>query len=153
MMSRRFQFWWRWLIAVTATMQGLGLGMVLLPGPTQQVFNLLMFGSIQGNPTYGEASLPYIMLVYAVLGATLFGWGIALLLILWGPFRRGESEGWCMMTFSALAWFVPDTAYSLLSGFWPNAVLNLSFGIAFAIPLALTYPYFYSPETRKTLKL
>jgi hypothetical protein len=36
---------------------------------------------------------------------------------------------------SALAWFIPDTSYSLISGFWQNAVLNLAFAMLFALPL------------------
>ena len=30
---------------------------------------------------------------------------------------------------------MPDTLYSLLSGFWPNAVLNAGFALLFAVPL------------------
>ena len=42
------------------------------------------------------------------------------------------------MVVSLLAWFVPDTALSLLSGFWQNAALNLVFAVLFALPLAAT---------------
>ena len=124
-----------------------GISMVLLPGPTQKLFNLLMFGSIEGNPTFGEAAVAYISFISAVLGAVMVGWGVVLLYILIGPFRRGEAEGWRMVTVSVVAWFIPDTGYSLWSGFWQNAVLNAVFAIAFAVPLVATYKEFNEERT------
>ena len=47
-----------------------------------------------------------------------------------------------MMAVSLVAWFVPDTTFSLWSGFWQNAVLNLVLGVIFVIPLATTYRVF-----------
>jgi hypothetical protein len=138
-MKNKSVFWLWWLIIVTFSVLLLGISMVLLPDPTQKLFNLLILGSIEGNPTFNEAAITYIKLVYAVLGALMFGWGMLLLYILLGSFRRGEAEGWRMMTLSVTAWFIPDTGYSLWSGFWQNAVLNLGFAIAFAIPLIATY--------------
>jgi integral membrane sensor domain MASE1 len=38
----------------------------------------------------------------------------------------------------AVSLFVPDTLYSLASGFWPNAVLNSVFALVFALPLWAT---------------
>lgn len=46
--------------------------------------------------------------------------------------------GWNLIALSVAAWFVPDTSYSLLSGFWQNAVLNTVFAGLFAIPLWAT---------------
>lgn len=43
-----------------------------------------------------------------------------------------------MLVISLVAWFVPDTLYSLASGFWPNAVLNSVFALVFALPLWAT---------------
>ena len=44
-----------------------------------------------------------------------------------------------------IAWFIPDTAFSMYSGFWQNAALNPVFVVMFAIPLAATYKVFH-PE-------
>ncbi|MBI3896921.1 MAG: hypothetical protein HY308_01335 [Gammaproteobacteria bacterium] len=139
--SPSFVFWWRWLIVVTVGVLLLGIGMVLAPTLTLQSFGLLVFSSAQGITGFETTAVSYITLVHAVLGATLFGWGAALLIVLLGPFRRGSKEGWFMVAASLLAWFVPDTAFSLWSGFWQNAVLNSVFAIAFAIPLAATYRF------------
>ena len=49
-----------------------------------------------------------------------------------------------MVAVSVGAWFVPDTACSLLSGFWQNGILNICFLVLFAIPLAATRRNFRS---------
>jgi hypothetical protein len=43
---------------------------------------------------------------------------------------------------SAAAWLVPDTVFSLWTGFWRNAVLNSVIALLFVIPLAATYRLF-----------
>lgn len=129
-------------MVVTVGVLAFGISMVLLPGPTQKLFNLLMFSSIEGNPAFGEAAMAYITFIYAVLGTVMFGWGVSLLYALLGPFRRGEAEGWRMVAVSVVAWFVLDTSYSVWAGFWQNTMLNLVFAVAFAVPLVATYKVF-----------
>ncbi len=81
----------------------------------------------------------YIALAHGVLGAVMVGWGAVLLIVLIGPFRRGTREGWLIVAVSVAAWFVPDTALSLATGFWQNAVLNVVVAVLFAVPLAATW--------------
>jgi len=69
----------------------------------------------------------------------MFGWGVMLLLVLLGPFRRGSHEAWLTLSISLAAWFIPDTIFSLWSGYWQNAVFNTALVFLFAIPLAATY--------------
>ncbi|HTU68346.1 MAG TPA: hypothetical protein VMF52_20555 [Steroidobacteraceae bacterium] len=59
-------------------------------------------------------------------------------------FTRGDDAGRRMVAVSVGAWFVPDTACSLLSGFWQNGILNICFLVLFAIPLAATRRNFRS---------
>ena len=47
-------------------------------------------------------------------------------------------EGWNLIATPVVAWFIPDTAFSLWTGFWQNAVLNAVFALLFAIPLIAT---------------
>jgi hypothetical protein len=68
----------------------------------------------------------------------MVGWGAAIFLVIQGPFAAAQPIGWRIITISVLAWFLPDTTYSLWSGFWQNAVLNLFFLVLFAIPLMAT---------------
>jgi hypothetical protein len=136
--KERARFWQRWLIAVTLGVALFGLTLVIAPALGRQVFGLLIYRSPSGIAELGGSATPYISLVHGVLGAVMFGWAAALLLVVLGPFRRGAREGWTIIAVSVAAWFVPDTIFSLWTGFWPNAVLNLVFAALFAIPLAAT---------------
>ena len=133
-------FWLRWLVVAAAVVIGFGASMVLAPGPTRQLFGLLLFASAEGVNDLAGPAIAYVSLVHAILGATMVGWGVLLLLVVLGPFRRGSAEAWRMLAASLAAWFLPDTAFSLASGFWPNAVLNASFALLFAAPLLATRP-------------
>jgi hypothetical protein len=62
-----------------------------------------------------------------------------------GPFARGAREAWTTIAVSVGAWFVPDTAFSLWSGFWQNALLNLAVASSFAAPLLATWRQFHRP--------
>jgi hypothetical protein len=120
-----------------------GLTLVLAPGITREGFSLLVYADAKRIGAFGGDAVEYIALVHAVLGAVMLGWGVALLLVVRGLFARGVRESWQIVAVSVVAWFVPDTAFSLWSGFWQNAVLNVVFIILFAAPLATTYRAFH----------
>jgi hypothetical protein len=143
-MNPKFGFWWRWLIVSASGVLLFGLSLVLLPAPMQRLFNLFYFSSSRADLSFGPAAVSYIRFVCAVLGSVMIGWSAALLFVLFGTFRRGLSEGWKLIAVSLAAWFLPDTAFSLLSGFWQNAVLNLAIALLFAIPLGFTFKDFHS---------
>lgn len=138
-------FWWRWLWVATAGTLLFGAAMVLAPGPTRQFFGLLLYARPDAIGDFGPDAVAYITLLHAVLGAVMVGWSVALLFVLHGPFRRGERAGWTTLAVSLVAWFVPDTLFSLASGFWPNAAFNLVFAALFAVPLAATWRAFHAP--------
>jgi hypothetical protein len=117
--------------------------MVFVPALIQQFFGLLLYSSPDALAGFGAPAVAYISLLHGVLGAVMFGWGIALLFILFGAFRSGAQEGWRALAVSVAAWFVPDTLFSLRSGFWQNALLNSLFAVLFAVPLAATYRAFH----------
>lgn len=138
-MNDSFQFWWRWLTAVTIGVVLFGLVLVVAPGFTRQLFGLLIFADAGGIDALGVPAAAYITLVHGVLGSTMFGWGIALLFIVLGPFRKTSYPAWLTLAVSLGAWFIPDTVLSLLTGFWQNAILNAVLVLLFAIPLGATY--------------
>jgi hypothetical protein len=113
--------------------------MVLLPGATQRLFNYMYLSSPDGSTPFAESAGSYITFISGVLGAVMVGWSVTLLCVLYGPFRRGQAEGWRTFALALVAWFVPDTSFSLWSGFWQNAVLNAIILLLFAVPLAATY--------------
>lgn len=129
-----------WLLAVAAGTVAFGLVFVLFPELTSAGFNLMIYGETSAPADFSAEARRYNELVYAVLGAVMAGWGSLMALILAGPakrdFQRGwKAESWRMITLSIVIWAVPDTSYSLLSGYWPNAVLNSVFVILFGLPL------------------
>ena len=136
-------FWQRWLIVTTVFVLVFSIAMVVIPEPMQRMFSLLYYSSPENIDAFGAPAVAYAMLLQGVLGAVMFGWGVALLLVLLGPFRRGSREGWTIVAVSLAAWFIPDTTFSLWSGFWQNAALNLVFLVFFAIPLAATHRAFF----------
>jgi hypothetical protein len=128
-------FWWRLLVLVTANLIAFGLSLVLLPDIAQQGFSLMVYFSAQHVDTFGADAVAYIRLVTAVLGCVMVGWGVVLMYLAWGPLKRGSRDAWWIFVLSLTCWFIPDTTYSLISGFWQNAVLNMAFAFAFALPL------------------
>jgi multisubunit Na+/H+ antiporter MnhC subunit len=138
----QFLFWWRWLIVVTSGLMLFGITMFVAPELTRHLFGFLLFSSSARLDALGEPAVAYITLLHGVLGAVIFGWGVALLFVLVGPFRRGSKESWRIFVISLLAWFIPDTVFSLWSGFWQNAALNAVLAVLFAVPLAATHRLF-----------
>lgn len=137
-------FWQRWLLVVTVGVVLFGLAFMLLPDLMQQVFNLLLFGAADADGRFDATTVDYLEFVYGVLGAVMIGWGASLLLIVMGPFRRGEREGWNMLAVSLGVWYVVDSAFSVYSGFAANAALNTVFFVLYLIPLAATYRQFHA---------
>ncbi|MET1080795.1 MAG: hypothetical protein ABWY06_22515 [Pseudomonas sp.] len=136
-------FWYRWLLAAIVGVMLFGLSMLLTPSLIRQFFSLLLYatpGAIESR--FGGDANAYIQLLHAILGAVLFGWGLAMLLILRGPFRRGDSFAWTLLALPLLAWYLPDTLFSIASGFWQNAVFNTAFALLFGVPLAATRRHF-----------
>ena len=132
--------WFYWLLLVVVGVMLAGISMILAPGLIRQTFSSLLYASAGAiDSDFNAPAIAYVTLLHGVLGAVMFGWGAALLLVLLGPLRRGSREGWTIFAVSLVAWFVPDTLFSLWTGFWQNATLNLLSALLFAIPLVATF--------------
>ncbi len=138
-MQSSFTFWQRWLLAVMLSFMAFSLGLVIAPQTTRQFFSLLIYATPSQIDAFGSAAVAYISLLHAVLGAVMFGWGLIMLLIVVGPLSHRSWDAWRMLALSIAAWFIPDTIYSLWSGFWQNAAFNMVFVVLFAAPLIATY--------------
>jgi hypothetical protein len=130
--------WIRWLTGVSLGVVLFGLVLVLAPVLTLRAFSLMLYADGGRLEAMGREAAQYMALSHAVLGAVMIGWGGTLVALVRSLLARGMRLGWQVVTGSLLAWFVPDTSYSLLSGHWPNAVLNVGFALLFAVPLAAT---------------
>lgn len=131
-------FWTLWLLAASAGVALFGLLLVLAPGVARQGFSLLVYASADRLDTFGAEQVRYLSLVHAVLGSVMVGWGVALFIVTKHLFSQEGRLGWNLVAGSVSAWFLPDTTYSLLSGYWQNAVLNTFFLALYAIPLWAT---------------
>jgi hypothetical protein len=146
--QKSFSFWQVWLVCATAIVMLFGLSMVLLPGLIQQFFSLALYGTSLKLASFDGPALGYITLLHGVLGATMFGWGAALMSILFTSFRQGQMAGWWGLALSITAWFIPDTLFSISTGFWQNAGLNTGFLLLYLLPLAATYRAFHPAMNR-----
>ena len=109
--------------------------MVLSPSGTNGLFGFLVLGDAGAISQFNERAVDYVGLLHAILGSVLVGWGVALLLVVRQFHMRHPEQVCWLVLLLLLFWVVPDTAYSLWSGFWQNAVLNTSFIALFAPPL------------------
>lgn len=132
------RFHTRWLVAVLSGTCAMGLVFMLLPAITEQFFDALIFSGGRSKASFSPEARSYIRFVYGVLGAVIAAWALLMLLVVSGPFRRGERYAWNWLALSFGGWFVVDTSFSLLSGFWENALFNCGFLLLFAPPLIAT---------------
>ena len=135
-------FWINWLTYTAEFTVLFGLLMVLAPGWTQQAFGLLIFQNTEQFAAFDPQATAYIELAHAVMGSVLVGWG-ALIFMLVRKLNIEDAKETCnMIAISVLLWYIPDTAFSLYSGFWQNAVLNTSFAVLYAVPLMALRKHF-----------
>jgi uncharacterized membrane protein YhaH (DUF805 family) len=145
-MERSFRFWWWWLVVLAAAALLVGLVPVLFAEASQRLFGGFLYSDPGAIAGFGVEAARLVRFVTAVLGAVMAGWAAAILAVLFGPFRARRPEAWWLIAIPLVVWFVPDTAYSLSSGFWPNAALNAVAFVMFAIPLAATFSAFGKPS-------
>jgi hypothetical protein len=117
-----------------------GLVLVLLPGLTQSLFGLMVYGRQGFPPSFAPEALDYVRLAHAVMGASIVGWFLLLLWVVRTQLARGVPGSWQAVAGSVAAWYVLDTSFSLLSGFWQNAVLNTGLLLLLLPGLVLSRP-------------
>ena len=72
-----------------------------------------------------------------VLGATLTGWGVTILLVSLYAFREGSPQLIRYVLVGLMFWFIPDTIISVFYGVAINVVINFAILIIAGIPLYL----------------
>jgi hypothetical protein len=130
--------WTGWLSLATGFTVAFGLVMVLFPELTSQAFGLLLYQDAGRLISHPPEVLAYIHLAHAVMGSLMVGWGAGMFLVARTLFKQGNRLGWQILMYSIPLWYVPDTLFSVMSGFWPNALMNTGFAIMLMIPLWAT---------------
>ena len=131
------RFWRNWLAVWSI---GIGLfGLVLYgatfpatTGPAAAIFALF------GNPL-PEQPDRYLRFAIGLMGAVTAGWAVTI----YAAFRaawalEGGAAGavWRLITGGLIAWYVIDSAASIATGFWLNAVSNTAVLIGYLVPIA-----------------
>lgn len=109
-----------WLLAVSAVVALAGLGFVFLDPSVYPVDSSIVPRLIQG-----------------VLGATMMGWGVTMLLVARYAFAEGRPELLRLIMYGLLAWAPVDMAVSVYYGAWFNVALNLAILALAGVPLLL----------------
>jgi hypothetical protein len=135
-----FAFWTKWLlgIAVLLVLFGLALAVFNQSFLFESLFNSNIDRVFWGAAVIPQVSLDFQRWVYAVLGATVAGWGAFLVFLAYYPFRRKELWAWNCILVGMLVWYLPDTIFSMQFGVAFNAVFNTILLILVLLPLAFT---------------
>jgi hypothetical protein len=128
-------FWITWLLVVAAGVVAFGLLLVMAPSLARQGFSLLVYGAPDRIDTFGQEPVRYVSLAHTVIAGVMVGWGTALFYVTKTLLAGGSRIAWNLVALSVAAWFVPDTSYTLLAGYWQNGLLNTLFLALFALPL------------------
>ena len=73
-----------------------------------------------------------------IIGATLMGWGMTILLVSWYAFRQGIPHLIRYILIGLVAWFIPDTLISAYFNVTFNVIVNIIFLLLAGIPLYLS---------------
>lgn len=139
----RFSFWRTWLLVFSIIVVIFGVALVLWGGTP-----LFAWMNAQIDPVFWTAqtlspeTAAFRQWVYAVLGATMTGWGTSLIFIVRYPFARRERWAWNCVAMGLSLWFVLDTYASLYFKVYFNAVFNAAFVMAALPPLIFTRRHF-----------
>lgn len=140
---RKFLFWQRWLFIVSLIVFVFGILMAFLSGT-------VFFDAFdnQINPIFwkdaevDKRTADFQHWIYGVLGSTMAGWGIILIFISSGPFKKREKWSWNCIFLAILLWYLVDTAISLYFGVNFNAVFNTMLFVLVMLPLVFTRKQF-----------
>lgn len=126
-------FWLGWLTFTSLATVVFGLFMVLAPGLTKQGFGLMIYQNASQFSLFDPQASKLFELAHAVMGSVMAGWGALMFMLVRRLPTSDVADTLNMLSVSLLVWFVPDTTFSLYSGFWQNAVLNASFALMYGV--------------------
>ena len=93
-----------------------------------------VFVLFSGDPATADVfDHPAVRFGIGLQGALTIGWGLTMLTLVQTP-SIGAAQ-WRGFTLAMLAWYVIDSAISIGTGFWLNAVSNTALMVAFLIPV------------------
>lgn len=132
----RNRFWVRWIEVLGGVILAFG-ALLAIAGGTDvcRPLNELINPSFWGDEGLSAASKDFQTWIYALLGATMMGWGIAVVALARFGLGNGLRWAWWSLVIGIAGWYVLDTAASVIAGVWFNVALNTVILVAAAIPL------------------
>ena len=100
-------------------------------GAVRQLLDLVFFRLGDGPDRLADSH----HLGNAILGGVMVGWGVMVWLLTDRFLRRAPRDVKQILMVGLTCWFVVDSAGSIASGGWPNALLNVGFFGLFLVPL------------------
>jgi len=147
---KNFDFWTKWLILIGLLLVLFGLALAVF---NQSLLFEILFNSNVDPVFWGLAAVPpasqnFQRWAYAVLGATVAGWGVFLTFLAYFPFHKKELWAWNCILVGMLVWYFPDTILSMLYGVVFNAVFNTLLLVLILLPLIFTHRHFSGGPAR-----
>jgi len=131
-----YSYWHRWLLAVSILVTLFGFFMALTSNrPLFDLFNDRINPAFWGQAGPGPAAEAFQQWVYGVWGATVAGWGILMIFVVYHSLRQQQRWAWRALVVALLAWYLLDTVISLYHGVLFNAAFNSLLLILFLPPL------------------
>ncbi len=123
---------WGWLVIVFGLVLA-GGGLDATDGPVEMLYGVL------GNGAAFDWT-PHLRFSVALMGAVTMGWGLTFLATFMAAHRLGDQAApvWRLATAGVLLWFVVDSALSVATGFWLNAVSNTGLLVGYLAPVLAT---------------
>lgn len=86
----------------------------------------------------------YTHFIFGILGSTMMGWGVLLLMLSYRLLNNTEKWIWKAISISILVWYIPDTVISLMYGSFLNVILNTTLLVGAIPPLYANRNYIFS---------
>lgn len=131
-MTGMWKIWMRvWFAAALAF--GAVLSLAAVPGADGPARWVL--ATISGDPAMSAMlDLPVMRFAFGLQGALTIGWMLTLMAAVQGAEAVGPTL-WRKVVVGVLAWYVIDSAISVITGFGLNAVSNTLLTVGFLIPV------------------
>lgn len=143
MKTKHFEFWYKWLLAVSICNIILGLIIALAPSSfffqyhTEAITQIFFSGYLPGEAQQLRRFL------CGIAGGTIAGYFLLQTCIVWIPFYRRELWSWQAIFWAMLLWFVIDSGMSIYHGAYFNIwMINIWPLLLTLFPLVMTYKSF-----------
>lgn len=138
-----FDFWQRWLVGASVLVTLFGLLMVAFSGTEIFApFNQRIDPVFWSSDLIPASARAFSTWVYAVWGATIAGWGLLIIHVVWFPIQSRERWAWQALTRALIVWYVLDTGLSLNLGVVFNALFNTLVLFLLGVPLLFSRRHF-----------